>query len=73
MRARLRYVFLTPSVHVKPAMSNVGADLFGWLTMNATIIEAFADDRRRYGLRIALFNFAHMVQARNRDYQRRLG
>lgn len=61
MRKRLHFVFLKRATHVLPAMPGIGADLFGWLTLELNAFEQFANDRRRYGLRIAVSNFVEVV------------
>ena len=66
MRERLTYIFLKRSVHVKPAMQNT--ELFGWLDLELNTLESFTDDRKRYGLRIALLNFIGTVRWRNTGF-----
>ncbi len=72
---RLYFIFRRRYVCVKPAMPNAGADLFGWLTVEENVVEAFSDDRRRYGWYVALHNFVGTVFWRWRRYdeKRKLG
>ncbi len=42
-------------VYVKPVTAQT--EIFGWLTLELNIIEAFRDDLQRYGLKVALLNW----------------
>lgn len=52
---------LKKRVYVKPVTAQT--EMFGWLTLELNIIEAFRDDRKRYGLRVALLNWIKTVFA----------
>jgi len=42
-------------VYVKPVTSKTGA--FGWVVLELTVFEDFVDDMKRYGMRVAIFNY----------------
>ncbi len=42
-------------VYVKPVTAKT--EIFGWLTLELNIIEAFVDDLRRYGVKVAIGNW----------------
>ena len=51
---------LTQKIHVKPVKSN--SDIDGWLVVKHTAIQAFFDDWRRYGFKIAYLNLMEMLK-----------
>ncbi len=50
---------LKQRVYVKPVTADI--QLFGWLVLELNIVEAFADDFQRYGLRKAILNWIKTV------------
>lgn len=62
MLRRIFDVFFTPFVAVKPTTST---DLFGWQSIHFNnLFDAWRDDRRRYGIRVATHNLWWMVRKR---------
>jgi len=45
--------------YVKPVTDN--SDLFGWVVLELTLVESFADDLRRYGIGVAIHNALTML------------
>ena len=63
MFRKLYDVFFTPFVAVKPTTSDT--ELFGWRTIHfANLFEAWRDDRRRYGVRVAMHNLWWIIRKR---------
>lgn len=70
MRSWLHFIFQERVVHSKPVTPE--SELFGWVNVNMNLAESFADDRKRYGLRIAAKNALTAAAWRVRDYRKAL-